>query len=353
MLSFAKIICLPFVFTSVTLLASLLAFFIERKGIIFTNIGYKKWYKFLTIIILLLTLALLARNILRFVAANSYYKASIAFTNNNLIEAKTNLDNAITIAPFDEYYLARIEVKTAEIEKLLSSSSTSSPELQNKYKVLVESQISDALKAVDYDNKNPKNYMALGLAYERSMLLSKDDGYKKSIDAYEKARNLASDKDYVDVIKAKVSFGASKEEEALKYIDSALKYNSSSSPALFISSQYYASKNNLASAIEYGEKAVLSAPTAVDARLSLGLLYVQDKRYNEAIQIFGTVLQLTNGQNVGAMYYLAVSYKLKGDKSNLALVINELEKRIDPESKEMIDLKADINNTDTTKPSKK
>ncbi len=342
MLSFAKLINLPFVFTIVTLLFSLISFYIEKKSLIFTKIENKKWYTVILLLILLLTSCLLIRNVLRYVAANNYLNASQAFSENKVSEAKTSLNRAISIAPFDEYYLGRIEITTSEINNLLASKSTNTAELQNNYKTLVESQINDAQKAIAYDNKNPRNYMALGLAYERSMLLSKEDGYTKSIEAYEKARELASDKDYVDVVKAKLSFGVEKESEALKYIDNALKYNSSSSPALFISSQYYASKNNFKSAIEYGEKAVMTSPQATDARLSLGLLYLQDKRYDAAIQMFGSVLQLTKGENLGAMYYLGAAYKAKGDIANLKLVIAELDKRVDPNSKEMKDLRSGI-----------
>lgn len=342
MLSFLKLVNLPSVFAFVALLSSVVSFYIEKKSLVFTKIENKKWYTIVLVIVLALTSCLMAKNILRYMAAENYLKASKAFSENKVSEAKTDLNKAIAIAPFDEYYLGRIEITTSEINSLLASNSTNTAELQNNYKTLVESQISDAKKAIAYDSRNPRNYMALGLAYERSMLLSKEDGYVKSIEAYEKARSLASDKDYVDVVKAKLSFGAEKESEALKYIDSALKYNSSSSPALFISSQYYASKNNFKSAIEYGEKAVMTSPQATDARLSLGLLYLQDKRYDEAVQMFGSVLQITKGENLGAMYYLGAAYKAKGDIANLKLVIAELDKRVDPNSKEMKDLKSGL-----------
>ena len=86
----------------------------------------------------------------------------------------------------------------------------------------------------------------------------------------------------------------------------------------------------------------MTSPQATDARLSLGLLYLQDKRYDAAIQMFGSVLQLTKGENLGAMYYLGAAYKAKGDIANLKLVIAELDKRVDPNSKEMKDLRSGI-----------
>jgi hypothetical protein len=340
MLSFQKLINYSFVFSALSLFASGIAFFIDKKGIVFSKITNSKLLKGLLFIVLIISTVFFVRNALRFIAADSYYKAALAFSENKIDETKNNLNRAVMISPFDEYYLAKNEILNVELNALLNSQATNTAELQQKYKVLVESQIYNANKAVSYDKNNPRNYMALGTAYERSILLSKEDGYTKSIAAYDKARELANDKDYVDVVKAKASFGVEKEVEALNFIDNALRYNSSSSPALFISSQYYASKNNLATAIEYGEKAVITSPQAVDARLSLGLLYLQDKKYDAAIQMFGSVLQLTNSQNIGAIYYLAIAYKAKGDTTNLKLVISELEKRIDPNSREMQALKS-------------
>ena len=58
--------------------------------------------------------------------------------------------------------------------------------------------------------------------------------------------------------------------------------------------------------------------------------------------MFGSVLQLTRGENLGAMYYLAVAFKEKGDVDNLKLVIAELEKRVGPDSKEIKDLKSGL-----------
>lgn len=342
MISFQKLINFASISILVALLASVLAFFIEKKGIVFSKVINSKLLKVILALILIISVVFFVRNALRFVAANYYYKAATAFSENKTEDTKKYLDRAILVSPFDEYYLAKNEISTIEINTLLNSRATNTAELQEKYKVLVESQIDNANKAVNYDKYNPRNYMALGTAYERSMLLSKDDGYIKAIAAYDMARETANDKDYVDVVKAKASFGAEKESEALKYIDSALKYNASSSQALFVSSQYYASKNNIASAIEYGEKAVITAPNAADARLSLGLLYLQDKKYDAAIQMFGSVLQLTRSENIGAMYYLAVAFKEKGDTENLKLVITELEKRVSPDSKEMKDLKSGL-----------
>jgi predicted Zn-dependent protease len=340
MLSFQKLINYSFVFSTLSLLASGIAFFIDKKGIVFSKITNSKLLKGLLFIVLIISTVFFVRNALRFIAADSYYKAALAFSENKIDETKNNLNRAVMISPFDEYYLAKNEILNVELNALLNSQATNTAELQQKYKVLVESQIYNANKAVSYDKNNPRNYMALGTAYERSILLSKEDGYTKSIAAYDKARELANDKDYVDVVKAKASFGVEKEVEALNFIDNALRYNSSSSPALFISSQYYASKNNLATAIEYGEKAVITSPQAVDARLSLGLLYLQDKKYDAAIQMFGTVLQLTDSKNLGAIYYLGLTYKAKGDDTNLNLVISELEKTIDPNSREMQALKS-------------
>ena len=342
MISFGKIFNYAFVYSAVVLAASLIAYVLDKKGYTLTSITKVKYIKY----VYMLVAALLALNILsyglRYVAAHYYIKAVELAYAGDLAASKTNINRAISIAPFDVYYLDRIELINADIRTLLSSTSTDKAVLEKNYKDLVEYQISDAKKAVAYDNKNPRNYMALGLAYERAMLLTKEDGYKMAVEAYEKARDLADDKDYVDVVKAKLSFSADKEQEALTSLDRALRFNASSAPALYVSSQYYSLKNNTKLAIDYGEKAVLVAPNAADARMNLGLLYLKNNNIDAAIQLFGSAFTLSNQQDNTALYYLGVAYKVKSDAKNLKLVVEELEKRLGTGIKEIQDLKTGL-----------
>ena len=339
MISFAKLLNYPLIFSLVVFVSSLIAFVIEKKGYVFSNIKESKIVNYTYILISIFLFLGLSSYTLRYYAAHNYLKASEEYRLGDIDKAKESINRAIIVAPFDTYYLGRIEIISSDIQKLLSSTSTDKVSLQNKYKELVERQITDAKKAVDYDDQNPANFIALGNAYERSMLLTKDDGYKLAIEAYEKARTIADDKDYVDVVKAKLSFSAEKEKDALASLDRAFRYNASSAPALYLSSQYYTSKNNLKSAVEYGEKTVAAAPAAVDARMHLGTLYAKAGNTDGAIQLFGSAFALSKQTNNVALYYLGLLYKEKKDIKNLDLVIQELEKRLGANIKEIQDLK--------------
>lgn len=342
MLSFGKLLNYPFIFSLVGLITSIKSIVIfkifDKKGVSFSDIK-NKYVKYLFCAISILILVNVILYTLRYVGAYYYIKAANSASNANIVEAKNNINKAIAVAPFDVYYLGRIELLNLDLQNVLNSTSTNKEELQKQYKNIVEYQITDAKKAVEYDNKNPKNYLALGLAYEKAMLLTGDESYKFAAENYEKARNLAEDKDAIDIIEAKLAFSAKKEEEALSYIDRALKYNASSAPALFISSQYYDSKNNLDAAVAYGEKTVVVSPAAQDARMHLGLLYLKAGKLTEAAQMFGAAYNLSNNTDNTALYYLAASYKLKGETENFNLVIAELEKNLGPNVKEIIELK--------------
>ncbi len=336
MISFNKLVNYPLVFSIVTLFAIILNYFINKKGIIFSDLKLSKLLKLFLIVLISLFVFSLFNYTLRYMAASKYMSASNSFSAGKIEQAKAEISKAITIAPYDVYYLGRIDIMTSEINALLQSKATNTDKLQNEYKLLVEYQINDAKKAINYDDKNPQNYMALGYAYERAMVITKDGAYDMAIKAYEEARKIATDKDYVDVVKAKTAFSAEKENEGLGFIDSALRFNSSSSAALYLSSQYYALKDKNDVAIEYAQKTVATAPYAADGRLNLGLLYLKTNKIDEAIQEFGNVLQITNGSDIGAIYYLGIAYKTKGDSENLSKVIAELEKiGMDKNSKEM------------------
>ena len=340
MVSFSKLINYAFILCIIILAASLVNYFMEKKGYVFASIKSSVYVLALYIIVPVILFVAICSYTLRYIAAYNYIQAGQEYSAGNYVKARESINRAITISPFDVYYSGRIEMISTEIQTLLNSTSTDKQALEKKYKELVEYQISDAKKAVAYDPKNPSNYMALGLAYERSMLLTKEGGYKLAAEAYEQARAIAEDKDYVDVVKAKLSFSADKEQDALVSLDRALNYNASSAPALYIFSQYYALKKNLKSAIDYGEKTVAVAPNAVDARMHLGLLYLENNNIDGAIQLFGSAFVLSEQKDNAALYYLGLAYKEKKDIANLKLVLSELEKRVDPNLKEVKDLRS-------------
>jgi lipopolysaccharide biosynthesis regulator YciM len=346
MLSFSKLINFPFVYSLTVFISSLIAIVLERFDYSLGVIRKKLWYMLVLILISLLTFVMLYRDILRYIASGYYYKASVSYNLSDLESAKTAISRAIVIAPFDEYYLARVEVTNAMINKFLANNSSTTAATSNLYKDYVSSAIDDAMKAVQYDPRSARNYMMLGNAYERSILLSSEDGYKNALAAYEKARSIASDKDYVDVVKAKLSLGTGKDDLAEKYLSDALNFNPQSPIALFTSSQYQASKNNLTQAISYGEQAVRAAPDAIDARLSLGMLYLENKDYNKAVDMLGNALSISRGQNIASIYYLAVAYAKAGDKSNLQAAMSELAKRIDKNSQELEYLRSELRRLD-------
>jgi tetratricopeptide (TPR) repeat protein len=328
MISFGKLFNYALVFSVVVLLASVIAWWLNKKSIMIANIKSQVILYVLYVVLAVLIFANLTNYTLRYVAADYYIKMGQEVEKNNLAKAKDYVNQAIAIAPFDVYYLSRIDLLSSEIQQLLNTNSTNTEALQNRYKELVEYQISDAKKAVDFDPNNPKNYMALGLAYERATLLTKDEGYRLALEAYEDARALANDKDFVDVAKARLSFSVGKEEEALGFIDRAFAYNPSSTPAFFLTSQYYATKNKLVEAVEFGEKAVLLAPSISESKMHLGQLYLRQEKINESLVLFNSVFEQSNGQDNLALYYMGLGFKIKNDKNNLGVVIEELEKRL-------------------------
>ncbi len=354
LVSFDRLLNYAFIVSVVIFASSLAVYFLQKKGIVFTRIRASRPIFIFFIAVSILFFMGIASYVLRYVGAHNYLRASQELKLNNFDKAKEYINRAITVAPFDIYYLGRIELTSKEIQTLLNSSSSDKQALENKYRDLVERQISDAKKAIEYDNRSSSNYVALGLAYERSMLLTKDSGYKLAVEAYEKARSLSLEKDYIDVIKSKLSFSVGLEQDALSSLDRALEYNPSSAPALYLSSQYYSLKKNTSLAISYGEKTVKVAPNATDALVHLGLLYLQVNDFDKAIQSFGNAFNVSKQQDDVALYYLAVAYKTKKDLPNFKLVYSELEKRVNPESKEMKSLRFEVKEKieNKTKPNK-
>jgi tetratricopeptide (TPR) repeat protein len=323
LISYGTLLNYAFIFSSTVLAGSGISLLIEKRGIIFTEIPKISKYvlSFAGILVMIWT----ANWVTRAIAAEYFISASNYAAKGDYINASKEIDTAISIAPFDVYYLGRIDLNRIATNQILEQKATNTEELQNKFMALITSQIDDAKKAVAYDDKNPQNYLALGRAYEQSIILTKDKGYDNAIDAYNKARAIVTDKDTVDTIKAKLSFGVAKETEGLGFLNQALLTNPSSTLALYTYSQYYASKQDVKSAVDYAEKAVISSPQNPDARMQLALLYSSQNRTNDAAQQFYAVVQLSPNNPVG-YYYLALSFKQLGSTDDAKTVVTQMEK---------------------------
>ncbi len=345
MVSFGLLLSYPLFFSLSTLLGSAITFISDKKSFNFTyKFGslFKYFYAALAIVLAIT----LVGNVLRFAAANYYLVASNYAAENNLEMSKSALNTAIAIAPFDTYYLARAELTKNDMALLLSSQATDTEKLKADYTKLINFQIADAKRAVAYDNKNPQNYLALGLAYESAIPVIGEEGYLKALESYDAIRAIVTDKDYVDTIKAKLAFGAAKDEQGLLFLDNALSYNASSGPALYASSQYFTAKKDFKLATEYAEKAVSAYPAAADARVNLGLLYFVNKELPKAIEQFKVAFKLNQNDNI-SLYYLAAAYKANGNIDFAKQVIEELAKRVG-ETEEVKNLKDGIYNSTPT-----
>ncbi len=342
MVSFGLLLSYPLFFSLSTLFGSAITFVSDKKDF---NLAHKfnSVFKYLYALLAIVLFVTLVGNLLRFAAANYYLVASNYAADKNIEMSKSALNTAIAIAPFDTYYLARAELTKNDIAILLASQATDTEKLKADYTKLINFQIADAKRAVAYDNKNPQNYLALGLAYESAIPVIGEEGYVKALESYNAIRAIVTDKDYVDTIKAKLAFGASKDEQGLLFLDEALSYNASSGPALYASSQYFTAKKDFKLATEYAEKAVSAYPGAADARINLGLLYFVNKELPKAIEQFKVAFRLNQNDN-SSLYYLAAAYKANNNIDFAKQVIEELEKRVG-QTEEVKNLKNGIYNS--------
>jgi tetratricopeptide (TPR) repeat protein len=338
LVSFGNLFSTPFIYSILVFVVILLTNYFDKKDIVFNNAPKSINYLFKLVTIILFALVL--GNTIRFVAAKFFINGVNAAYAGNTVKAKKDISIASEIAPFDTYYLTQIDLITLDIQTLLASTTIPQQAAQDQYISLVNSQIDLAKKAVSYDKKNAQNYLALGAAYERSIVVTKEEGYKSALAAYEQARNLISAKDYIDTIKARLAFSLNKDQEAFGYIDNALKLNPNSASALYTMSQYYAAKQDYKTSLEYAEKTVAASPKDGDARMQLGLIYFSTKEYEKAAAQFIEAFNINQNNNT-ALYYLSGALINANKKTEAKQVLDELEKRF-PDSQEVAQLKAQL-----------
>ena len=101
---------------------------------------------------------------------------------------------------------------------------------------------------------------------------------------------------------------------ALKYLDNALRIDSSNYDALFLLAQYYHYRGQFEPAIKAYERLILAHPMNANPHYNLGLLYMEQKQYTQARESFDRSTKF-NVQFELAYYFRGEAAERLGDKA--------------------------------------
>jgi len=175
--------------------------------------------------------------------------------------------------------------------------------------------------AIEQTPENPDAYYVLGQAYgSKKMYKEKNDAYNKSLELsnkYSAAIEKDKSKHWFTIFQEGVNFiNQGNMEEAADKFKIAIELVPDMIDAYKNLAYTYTQMNDNSSAIETYIKAVKIDSTDLELQNFLGVLYYQNKDYNNAIKILKKILSKADPQTKiyqDALYNLAYSYDLNGE----------------------------------------
>lgn len=170
-ISFDTIYAYPFWYAASVLFGLVLGFLFESRKTLVPNVPMLT--KVVAVILVCVSAGWVAHNAIRLVAGTYYVKAYNAASTNELAIAESNLKKAISIAPFDVYYLGLVDIDLAKLQS--ANASTSEQEIADRLTTMTQ----NAQSAFVYDPSNNlplfylyNIYKMIGLTDQEELVLS-------------------------------------------------------------------------------------------------------------------------------------------------------------------------------------
>ncbi len=247
------------------------------------------------------------------VMAFSYFSRGFAYisTTKDLAKADAAFNKAINLDESDVYWRAKAEVAILTADKLAStitstSSASTTQAVLTDINTVLNKGLADAKKATAYDSNNYYNYLSEARVAEYAASVKMPNGYESALTAYRSAINLNPYNPSLYFDLANFQAKNTKYDEALQELGRALQVKNNYLDAVYLLSQIYAAKGDLANAITAASVAVQLNPQNSVLQFQLGLLKYNAKDYA------GAILAMTEAVKVqpdyaNAKYFLGLS----------------------------------------------
>lgn len=215
----------------------------------------------------------------------------------------------------DVYYRALSEIHIARLGAILSQKDLGKDTLRAQFQDGLGNSISSARAAVDFDESNYLNWLALGRVYEAVIPLGIEGAYENADAAYKEAIARNPEGPAMQLILARMELTKGDTAKARGYLTFALQKKTNYTEAIFLLSQIEADAGNIREAIAQTERASLIAPNDVGVFFQLGFLRYKNNDYGGAISALERAVIL-NPVYANAKYFLGLSYAKIGKQTD-------------------------------------
>lgn len=264
-----------------------------------------------------------------------------------ILNSSGNFDAALlsvkSASEYDEqdlYYRTISEINLNKLSKFISEKKAMDKDSVALVQQMIVEASSAAREAIELNDSNYLNWIALGRVGEAVVPLGVVDGsYGLASDSYKKAQELNPKNPTILLNMARLEIANNNIKKAKEYLSSALELKGNFTAALYLLSQIEASEGNLAGAISKAEQAYLFAPDDLGVLFQLGFLKFSNRDFDGAIVALERAESI-NPQYSNAKYFLGLSYSKVGKNSQAIKQFRDIS-ALNPDNEEV---KSIINN---------
>ena len=334
-----NIILMMMAFVSSGMLVGVLVYknIIPIREISFLNNPRNSFFAILCLMILMvMTLSLTYVYFEKFVSI-FYYSKSLNREMNieSLSKSEVMILNAIKLNKNNIYYRNLSQLYLDQIRFVLADKNASEDDLKSSLQQLVSLAEENAINAVNQNKKLYLNHLNLGNVYSSLSSLGIEGSYEKSIESFNKAKELAPNNPSIVLARASLEFLNENNEEAKQFINEALLLKTNYTDAFFLLAEIEAKEGNVSGAIKQAENAAQKSPNDSSIFFRLGMLRYSNNDYSGSISAFERAVIL-DPNNLNARYFLGQSYQ-KVNRKEDALVQYNILSTVLPDSQEIKD----------------
>ena len=332
------ILALAFIFTGLFLASARTAGVIGTREIVFSGRPVTNFAAVLLVIVLGIGSAGLALTVFQRTVSAFHFQRAVVLSNtegSSVDDVQEEILKAINMVPHDIYYRALSQLNVARAQSLLTATTGTQEENQQKFQTAVSDSIASAQLAVNTNPKNYENWIGLGSIYSSLVPspFSVDGAYEAAMNAYLEAKKINPTSPEIPLLIARLELSKENVGEARKHIQASLALKADYADAYLLLTQLELGENNVAKAIESAEATAFLSPNNAGVFLQLGLLKYTTEDWTGARDAFSRALVILPDY-ANAKYYLGLTYNKLEDNERAIILFKDL-MRTNPDNEEI------------------
>ncbi len=277
-------------------------------------------------------------------AASYYFAEGIKNFNKNgdINTAENYFMKAVNLDKQDKYYRGLTEIGILKLNRIINDTSISPDELRQEFQAVLSNTIQFAQLSVNLNPSDSFNWLDLAKIYETVVPLKIEGAENLALNSYDEAIKRDPLNPENLLLKARLLIQNNNLEDAKISLQKAVNLKKDYAASNFLLAQVEAQTGNIKEAINKTKDAQFLAPNDIGILFQLGLLYYQDKDFENSKLVFEKTV-LLNDNYSNARYFLGLIYDNQNEKQK---AIEQFEKIdvLNPDNEEVKNILANLKN---------